>query len=76
MEEDAPIVEVRNGNVVNHRLGQRKAHSRHTGQVQLLETPDSSPSSGGGNSHWGSSRSSQQSTMMRVSGESNQPARP
>ena len=59
VEEDAPKVEARNGNVINHRPEQRNAHSQHTGQASRQhrrqrrpqfprDTSGGSPSSGVG----------------------------
>ena len=82
IEEDAPKVEVRNGNVINGRHEWRNAHSQCTGQGSrwcrrqgrpwfLRDISCGSASClGGGNFDQGSNQSSQQSTMMRVSGES------
>ena len=87
MEEDAPEVEVINGNLINHRPEWRNACSQHVGwgswQHRRQGRPwfprdmsGGSPSSGDGSSNWESDQSSQQSTMMRVSGESNWPVWP
>ena len=84
MEEDASKVEARNGDVINCRPKQRNAHSQCAGQGSKLHKRQGrpwfprdiscgSPSSGVGSSNWGSNQSSQLSTMMRVSGEYNQP---
>ena len=80
---EAPSGEVRNGDVGNHGLEQRSAHSQCVGwssrQHKWQERPwfprdpyGCSPSSGDGSSNWGSNQSSQQLTMMRMSRESNQ----
>ena len=66
-------------------LSKKNAHSQHTGQGSRWcrmqrrpqfprDTSGGSPSSGGGSSYWGSDQSSQHSTVMRTSGESNWPA--
>ena len=78
LKEDVPKVEVRNGEVINHRPEQRNALSQHAGQGSRLhrwegrpqfprDTSGGSPSSGGWSSDWWSDQSSQQLTMMRVS---------
>ena len=72
---------------MNHRPEWRNTHSQHTGQGSRWhrrqgrpqfpkDTSGGSPSSGGGSSDWVSNQSSWHSTIMRVSGESNQPAWP
>ena len=85
--EHAPKGEVRKGDVVNCRPEWRNAHSQHTGQSRRWDrrqgrpqfprdTSGGSPSSGDRSSNWGSNRSSQNSTVTRVSGESNWPKWP
>ena len=87
VEGDACKVEARNSDMIDCRPAQRNAHSQHAGQDSQWhrrqgrpqfprDTSGGSPSSGGGSSNWGSNQSSQQSSMMRASGESNQPVWP
>ena len=82
LEEDDPEVEVRNGDVGNHGLEWRSACSLHAGQGSrwhrwqgrswLRRDLSGGPSSSwDGSSNWRSDQGSQQSTMMRVSRESN-----
>ena len=81
MKEDAPKMEMGNGEVINCRSEQRNVHSqcagqgsrwcRRQGRPWFPRDMSGSPSSGAGSSDQGSDQSSQQSTMMRVSGECN-----
>ena len=68
-------------------LSGKNAHFQHGGQGSRWhirqgrplfprDMSGGSPSNGGGSSNWGSDQSSQQSTMMRGSGEGNQPVWP
>ena len=87
MEEDAPEVEVRSGNTIDHRPEWRNVHSQCIGwgsrQCRRQGTPwfprdtfGGSPSSGDGSSNLGSNQHSQQSILMGVSEESKWPVQP